>query len=137
MEKITPINEEYIYKGNVMISQTDLDGVINYANRMFCKVSGYRASELISHNHNMLKHPEMPNAVFIKMWDTLKGGQTWNGLLKNLRKDGKYYWVDTEILPVKDINNNMIGYISVRKPASRKGIQENKTIYQKMLEAQK
>ena len=136
METITPINEEYIFKGNVMISQTDINGIINYANRMFCKVSGYRVSELLSQPHNIVKHPDMPTAVFTKMWETIRGGQAWNGLIKNLRKDGTYYWVDTEILPIKDKDSKVTGYISVKKPASRKDIQENKAIYQKMLEAQ-
>ncbi len=137
MNKVTPINEEYIYNGNVIISQTDLKGIITYANRSFCEVSGYKANELVGQPHNIIRHSDMPKAAFAKMWNNIENGQTWNGLVKNLRKDGLYYWVDTEILPIVDNEKNVIGYIAARKPASRKDIQENEEIYKKMLEAEK
>jgi aerotaxis receptor len=79
----------------------------------------------------------MPKTVFEKMWSTIKSGQVWNGLIKNLRKDGRYYWVDTEILPIKDADNTITGYIAARRAASRKDIEENKETYRKMLEAEK
>ena len=136
MERVTPIDEEYIYEGNVIISQTDLKGIITYANRMFCEISGYKSQELIGKPHNIIRHPDMPRAAFAKMWDTIQGGQAWNGLVKNLRKDGLFYWVDTEILPITDSDNNVTGYIAARKPASRKDIQESQDIYRKMIEDQ-
>ena len=136
MDRVTPIDEEYIYEGNVIISQTDLKGIITYANRMFCEISGYKSQELIGKPHNIIRHPDMPRAAFAKMWDTIQGGQAWNGLVKNLRKDGLFYWVDTEILPITDSDNNVTGYIAARKPASRKDIQESQDIYRKMIEDQ-
>ncbi|MEN8302595.1 MAG: PAS domain-containing protein [Campylobacterota bacterium] len=135
--RVTPVDEEYIYVGDVIISQTDLKGVIVYANRMFCDTSGYRANELNGRPHSIIRHPDMPKAAFEKMWETIKSGQTWNGLVKNLRKDGLYYWVDTEILPLKDADDNVTGYIAARKPASRKNIEETKEIYARMLEIEK
>ncbi len=137
MEKVTPIDEEYLYEGNVIISQTDLNGVITYANRKFCEVSGYATDELVGQPHNILRHQDMPQVAFAKMWETIEGGQAWNGLIKNLRKDGRYYWVDAEILPIVDNENSVTGYIAVRKQASRKDINENKKLYEKMLEVQK
>ena len=136
MDRVTPIDEEYIYEGKVIISQTDLKGIITYANRMFCAISGYKSEELVGQPHNIIRHPDMPSAAFAKMWETISGGQAWNGLVKNLRKDGLYYWVDTEILPIIDTNNKVTGYIAARKPASRKDIEENQEIYQKMIEDQ-
>ena len=136
MDREAPIDEEYIYEGNVIISQTDLKGNITYANRMFCEISGYKSEELIGKPHNIIRHPDMPRGVYAKMWDTIQGGQAWNGLVKNLRKDGLYYWVDSEILPIVDSNNILTGYIAARKPASRKDIQENQDIYRKMIEDQ-
>ena len=135
--RVTPVDEEYMYVGDVIISQTDLKGVITFANRMFCDTSGYRASELIGQPHNIIRHPDMPKAAFEKMWETIKSGQSWNGLVKNLRKDGLYYWVETEILPLKDADDNVTGYIAARKPASRKNIEETKEIYARMLEIEK
>jgi len=137
MEKVTPIDEEYLYEGNVIISQTDLKGIITYVNRKFCEVSGYKSDELIGQSHNILRHPDMPQATFAKIWETIEGGQVWNGLLKNLRKDGLYYWVDAEIVPIIDEESSVTGYIAVRKQASRKDISENEDIYRKMLEVQK
>ena len=131
--KVTPVDEEYMYVGDVIISQTDLKGIITYANRMFCDVSGYRANELNGQSQNIIRHPDMPKAAFGKMWKTIKSGQAWNGLIKNLRKDGLFYWADIEVLPLKDANDALTGYISVGKPASRKNIEETKELYNKML----
>ena len=135
--RVTPVDEEYMYVGDVIISQTDLKGNITYANRMFCDTSGYRANELNGKPHNIIRHPDMPKAAFEKMWDTIKSGQSWNGIVKNMRKDGLYYWVDTEILPLVDSDDNVTGYIAARKPAARKNIEETKEIYAKMLEIEK
>ena len=136
MSKVTPVDEEYVYEGRVIISQTDTKGIITYANRKFCEVSGYTAQELIGQPHSIIRHPDMPKAVFAKMWDTIKGGQAWNGIVKNLRKDGLYYWVDSEILPILDDDFQVTGYIAARKAASRKDIKENEELYAKMLQAE-
>lgn len=136
MSKVTPVDEEYIYEGRVIISQTDLQGIITYANRKFCEISGYTAEELVGKPHSIIRHPDMPKAVFAKMWDTIKGGQAWNGIVKNLRKDGLYYWVDSEILPILDDDFQVTGYIAARKSASRKDIKENEELYAKMLQAE-
>lgn len=136
MSKIIPKDEEYFFDGNVIISQTDLKGVITYANKLFCSVSGYKVEELVGQPHNILRHPDMPRSVFAKMWETIQGGQVWNGLVKNLRKDGLYYWVDTEILPIRDNDDNITGYIASRRAASRKDIQETEETYKKMLETE-
>jgi len=136
MSKIIPIDEEYFFNENVIISQTDLKGVITYANKFFCSVSGYKIEELIGKSHNILRHPDMPHVVFAKIWETIQGGQAWNGLIKNLRKDGLYYWVDIEILPIKDTDEKITGYIAAAKAASRKDIQETEETYKNMLESE-
>ncbi len=136
MNKVTLVNKEYIFEGSMLISQTDLDGKITFANRKFCEVSGYKLDELIGNDHNIIRHPDMPKAVFFKMWESIKGGQSWNGLVKSLRKDGLYYWTDVEIIPVHGENEELTGFIAVRKVASRKDIDENKELYKKMLESQ-
>lgn len=137
MDKVVPVDEEYIFEGSMVISQTDLKGIITFANRKFCEVSGYKIDELIGSNHNIIRHPDMPKAIFAKMWSTIQGGQAWNGLVKNLRKDGLYYWVDSEIIPVRNEDEEITGYIAARKVASRKDIDENKELYKKMLETEK
>ena len=136
MGNVTPIDEEYFYEGSVIISQTDLNGVITFINRKFCEVSGYSKDEVLGLKTNIFAHPQMPKAVFKKMWENLKGGQTWNGIVKNLRKDGKYYWINLEILPIRDKNDNVTGYISVAKHAAEKNIKESEELYKKMLSSE-
>lgn len=133
MSNVTPVNEEFLFDGSSLISQTDTNGIITFANRKFCEVSGFSANELLGQQHDIIRHPEMPKSVFQRMWDTISAGHTWNGLLKNMRKDGLYYWVDTEILPIKNASNEVTGYIAARKVASRKNIDENEISYKKML----
>ena len=133
MNKVIPIDKEYIFEGSVIISQTDLKGKITFVNRKFCEISGYRVDELIGSNHNIIRHPDMPDEIFTKMWNTIKDGQSWNGLIKNLRKDGLYYWVDSEIIPIHDNNKSITGYIAARRAASRKNINESQALYKKML----
>ncbi len=132
MNKVTPLDEEYHFDGRVIISQTDENGTITFVNRMFCQISGYTIDELVEKPHSIIRHPDMPKEPFKQMWKTIKGGQTWNGLIKNMRKDGRYYWVDTEILPIYT-NNKITGYIAARKPASKKNIQETEKLYKKIL----
>lgn len=122
MDKIVPINEEYLYEGKVAISQTDLKGVITFVNRKFCEISGYTVDELVDSDIHIIRHPDVHQDVFDKMWTSLQNGQVWNGMLKNMRKDGKFYWVDMEIMPIFDENENITGYISVSKPAARNNI---------------
>jgi len=134
MEQVEVLDKEYLFQGRVIISETDLKGVITYANRKFCEISGYTKEELVGKPHNIIRHPDMPKEAFEKVWSTIQGGQIWHGLVKNLRKDGQYYWVETEILPSKDADGNVTGYVAARKAASRKDVQETSEMYQKMKE---
>lgn len=99
-----------------LISSTDQRGVITHCNQAFIEVSGFDVDELIGKNHNVVRHPDMPSAVFKEMWDTLKTGKIWMGLVKNRRKNGDHYWVSAFVTPVLE-NNNVVGYESVRVPA--------------------
>ncbi|MDD2828282.1 MAG: PAS domain-containing protein [Sulfuricurvum sp.] len=134
MERPTALDEEYFFEGRAIVSETDLDGVITFANRRFCEISGYSASELVGQPHNIIRHPDMPKAAFAQVWKTIQSGTIWHGLVKNLRKDGKYYWVDTEVSPIYDNDGVVKGYMAARKPASRKNIEETAQIYKQMLE---
>ena len=128
MNKVIPTDEEYIYEGRVAISQTDLNGTITFVNRKFSEISGYTVNELVDSNHDIIRHPSVSQEIFDKMWGALKDAQVWNGMIKNLRKDGKFYWVDMEIAPIFDQQEQVTGYISVAKPAARKNILENEKL---------
>lgn len=99
-----------------LISSTDKRGIITYCNDAFVEVSGFDRDELITKNHNLVRHPDMPEAVFKEMWQTLQAGRIWMGLVKNRRKNGDHYWVSAFVTPVYE-NNEIVGYESVRVPA--------------------
>jgi len=132
MERPTPIDEEYIFDDGIIISETDLKGIITYSNRKFCEISGYDKSELKGKSHNIVRHPDMPKSAFKNLWDTIQDGKSWVGTVKNLRKDGRYYWVYTFISPIFK-EKKIIGYTAARKPASRTEIEEAKMAYEKSL----
>ncbi len=133
MDLVTPIDEEYLDEERVSISQSDINGKITYVNNAFCQTCGYTQEELLGSTYQMIKHPYMPNTIFQKMWNTINDGQAWTGLIQNLRKDGKYYWDDLSILPIKDDMGELTGYISCARAASRKNIKENEALYEKIL----
>jgi aerotaxis receptor len=137
MKRPEPIDEEFLFKDGVIVSSTDLKGIITYANRKFCEISGYDKQELTGKNHNIVRHPDMPKAAFKDMWDTIQSGKDWTGIVKNLRKDGRYYWVHTHITPIKNEQDEIVGYTAARRPVSQ-GEKEDSTMkYREMLEKEK
>ena len=101
-----------------IVSTTDLNGNIEYANTYFADVSGFTEDELIGQPQNVLRHPDMPIAAFADLWKTVKAGLPWRGLVKNRQKNGGYYWVMANVTPVIE-NGKPIGYMSVRTKPSR------------------
>lgn len=113
----------------LIISRTDPKGIITYVNDTFAHLCGYKPEELIGKPHNIIRHPDMPHAAFKKMWETLHAGKPWQGYVKNLRKDGGYYWVDAKIEPLYE-HGQLIGYKSIRSyvpPEKRQEMEETYT----------
>jgi aerotaxis receptor len=105
-------------EGKLIVSTTDRDGKITHINHAFIEMSGYTQAELIGTPHSILRHPDMPPAAFKDLWDTVTKGEKWQGIVKNLRKDGGYYWVKATVIP-NIRNGQVVGYTSVRrKPSS-------------------
>ncbi len=113
--KPEPIDEEVPFDGGVMITETDRAGIITYANRKFRNLTGYTKEELIGSPHNINRHPDMPKAAFKGLWETIKNGNYWEGFVKNMTAEGKYYLVVVWIKPKLDENGEIIGYIAGRK----------------------
>jgi PAS domain S-box-containing protein len=112
----TPIEKEVVLKEeDFIISKTDLKSIILYGNQIFLQMSGWSEEELLGKPHNILRHPDMPRCAFKILYDHIENGKEWFGFVKNLRKDGGYYWVFANISPTYDNNGNMIGYYSVRR----------------------
>jgi len=101
-----------------LVSRTDLKGSITYANDAFVAISGFSRDELLGKNHNLVRHPDMPEAAFADLWNTVKSGLPWRGMVKNRCKNGDYYWVEAFVVPLKT-NGEITGYQSVRTPARR------------------
>ena len=137
MTRPEPIDEEVIFDGRSLISETDLKGNITFVNRKFVEMTGYTKQEAVGHPHNILRHPDMPKVAFEGMWKIIKDGKVWDGYVKNLRKDGKYYWVDVHIVPKKDENGTVIGYIASRKVTDSKRLNTTIVQYKEMLEQEK
>lgn len=112
-----------------IMSKTDPKGVIEYANEYFMEISGYEEWELMGQPHNIIRHPDMPRTIFKLMWDTIKKGENIHAFVKNMAKDGRYYWVLTNFEFKKDEEGNIISYYARRKAAPRNAIHEIERLY--------
>ncbi len=123
------MSKEFVLpSGVVILSTSDLAGNILTYNAGFRDASGYTDTELKGKPHNLLRHPDMPKEAFQDLWNTLTAGNTWFGIVKNLRKDGDYYWVAANIAPIRD-DGQITGYVSVRYPATREQIANSEQLY--------
>ncbi len=139
MQRPTPIDEEITLDNTKYIeSDTDLKGIITDCNDYFAEISRYTREELIGQPHNIVRHPDMPKIAFKILWDRLKAGQNINLAVKNLAKDGRYYWVFTHFDFKKDINSGeIVGYVAYRKTISKNVTDTLLPIYRKLVEIEK
>ena len=121
--------ELQLTEGQRLISTTDLKGQITYCNQAFIEVSGFSPEELLGSPHNLVRHPDVPSAVFEHMWQTLKSGQPWMGIVKNRRKNGDHYWVNAYVTPIVDSHCKIIGYESVRIKPTADQVRRAKSLY--------
>ena len=133
MRKNLPVSntETIIPDGEFIYSRTSIKGAIEEANEAFASISGYTRDEMIGQPHNMVRHPDMPEAAFADMWTDLKAGRPWRGIVKNRRKDGGYYWVVANASPVRE-NGQIVGYQSVRGRPTREEIAAADEAYRKI-----
>ena len=138
MKRPEPINEEIILQNNIYIeSDTDLKGVITYVNDYFAEISRYTKEELIGQPHSIVRHPDMPKILFKILWDRIQSGQNFIAAVKNLAKDGRYYWVFTDFEVIKNENNENVGYKASRKKISKHVTDFLDKIYKKLVEIEK
>ncbi|MDF3936286.1 methyl-accepting chemotaxis protein [Pseudomonas citronellolis] len=114
-----------------LISTTDSRGVITYTNDAFISISGFERDELVGSPHNLVRHPDVPPAVFAHMWETLKKGRPWMGIVKNRCKNGDHYWVSAYVTPIFE-RNDIVGYESVRVRPTAEQVERAQALYQRI-----
>jgi len=132
------IDEEIKFsKKKFIISKTDIKGKIIFINKNFSDVSGYDEDELIGAPHNVVRHPDMPRALFYLVWKALLSGRPISGVIKNLAKDGRYYWVIADLEPKFDQEGNIIALTAFRRAAPQDVIETIEELYSTMLSIEK
>lgn len=139
MQKPTPIDEEIVLDPKrYIVSETDAKGKITFCNDYFVEISGYSRDELIGKPHSIIRHPDMPKIVFKLLWETISQGKNMNVVVKNLSKDGRYYWIFTEFESRRDNDTGkIIGYHAARKMISKHVIEIIADLYATLLEIEK
>lgn len=116
----------------IIVSKTDLKGLITYANPTFIRVAGYTEEELLGKPHNIIRHPDMPRCVFKLLWDTLESGNEIFAYVVNLCKNGDHYWVLAHVTPSYDDSGKIIGYHSSRRVPDRSAVSKVIPLYQSL-----
>lgn len=117
---VTPTNREvYFDAGDIIVSKTNLKGHITYANKVFCDIAGYTEAEVLGQPHSIIRHPDMPRAVFKLLWDHIVEGHEVFAYVKNMAKNGDHYWVFAHVTPSFDANRQVTGFHSNRRVPSR------------------
>lgn len=136
--RVQPTSVERVMReDDFIVSKTDLKGRITYGNRVFIEYSGYSEAELLGAQHNIIRHPDMPRGVFKLLWDTLQARQECFAYVKNLARDGSYYWVLANVTPSYDATGNVIGYLSVRRKPKAEAVRLLSGVYQAMLDVER
>lgn len=113
----------------IIVSKTDTKGIITYANEVFCRISGYREEEILGRPHNMVRHPEMPRAIFKLLWDTIGSGHEIFAYVVNLASDGSHYWVLAHVTPSFGADGGIVGYHSNRRCPDRGAVAKARSLY--------
>jgi PAS domain S-box-containing protein len=136
--RVTPTNKtREMREEDFIVSKTDLKGRIVYCNKIFVEFSQYSSQELIGSQHNIIRHPDMPRAVFKLLWDTVQANNEIFAYVKNMAKDGSAYWVFANISVSTDEKGNPIAYFSVRRKPKASGVKAATELYREMVEIEK
>ncbi|WP_349367844.1 PAS domain-containing protein [Salinarimonas sp.] len=117
---------------DIIVSKTDLKGRITYANRTFCAISGYDEAEVIGQPHAMIRHPDMPRAVFRLLWDAILEGREIFAYVKNMTRTGDHYWVFAHVTPSRDAERRVCGFHSNRRVPKREALAAVTPLYREL-----
>ncbi|MFD0668618.1 PAS domain-containing protein [Ramlibacter sp. MAHUQ-53] len=131
---ITPTDREIVMReDDFIVSKTDLKGRITYGNRIFIEFSGFEEREVIGTQHNLVRHPDMPRGIFKLLWGSVQDNKEIFAYVKNISRDGSYYWVLANVTPSVDASGNTVGYYSVRRKPNPRAIPIVTQLYRDML----
>lgn len=134
-EKIIPVNTEVHWDKELeLVSKTDKAGTIRYANEAFVNVSGYEEYELVGQGHNIIRHPDMPKVIFKLLWSNLLKGKDFHAVVKNMAKNGRYYWVITRFEIFKNDKGEITGYMGRRKSVQPEVAERVEELYKKLVQ---
>lgn len=125
--------ERFFAEDQIIVSKTDLKGIITYANSVFVGISGYSEEELLGQPHNLIRHPDMPRAVFQLLWETVAAGREIFAYVKNMCRSGDHYWVLAHVTPTFDEAGRITGYHSNRRVPERKAVEQCEELYRLLL----
>ena len=135
---VQPTNVESVMRDeDFIVSKTDLKGNITYCNQTFIEFAKYSEKELLGKPHSIIRHPDMPRAVFKLLWDTVKSNNEINAYVKNMASDGSFYWVFANVTPVINELGNIVGYYSVRRKPNQQTLNIIKDLYSTLLDEEK
>lgn len=129
--------EHQFGEDELLVSKTDTAGKITYVNKRFMEIVGYSEQELLGKPHNLVRHPDMPKIIFKLLWETLKAKREIHAYVKNLCKDGGYYWVMANVTPSFDVNEKVVGYHSARRKPTTRAMAVIKPLYAQLLDAER
>jgi PAS domain S-box-containing protein len=138
LRDIVPTDKEIVMReDDFIVSKTDLKGRITYGNKTFLEFSGFEEKDMLGIQHNVIRHPDMPRAVFKMLWSSIQEGREIFAYVKNICKDGSFYWVIANITPSVDEKGQVLGYYSVRRKPHPRAIPVISALYRKMLDEER
>lgn len=134
-QAITPVDIESTFaEDEIIVSKTNEKGHLLYVNDVFCRLAEMNTEEVIGEPHSIIRHPDMPRAVFKLLWDTIQSGNEIFAYVKNMSKSGKYYWVIAHVTPSYDSSGRVVGYHSNRRSPKQSALEIIKPLYQQLLQ---
>ena len=133
INSVSPSQVEVFFdRRDFIVSKTDLKGRLTYANKHFCDIAGYREAEVIGQPHAIIRHPDMPRAVFKLMWDAILQGREIFAYVKNMTKKGDHYWVFAHVTPSRNAGNEVVGFHSNRRVPDRSALEKIMPLYREL-----
>lgn len=133
MQRPQPTRQEREFSPDeIIVSKTDLKGRLTYVNDVFCTVGLYEEDELLGQPHSIVRHPDMPRCVFHLLWERIQSGEEIFAYVKNMAKNGDFYWVLAHVTPSYDLQGNLDGYHSNRRVARREALARIEPIYRRL-----